>query len=220
MASARAKTVKLADLIDNCVDICRNDPKFGPVYLQEMVDLLDVLHEGNQRLYRKALRTVENAAKALRIAVPASDAKPGSPPARNCPPMKSIEASTVYASSQRLSRQGISWSRYSRLTGAHLHRVTILKSRAGNGQRCRHKGRWQGTGYILHEELLSAAPLTARQILCQQTVEIDVPLAEVIHILTMFSCCFVTVGGAVCGVISRRILRNRWCECGSSASLS
>ena len=51
LASSRAKTIKLADLIDNCLDICRHDPKFGALFLQEMVDLLTVLHEGDQRLY-------------------------------------------------------------------------------------------------------------------------------------------------------------------------
>ena len=35
-----------------------------------MVDLLTVLHEGDQRLYRKALRTVEQSAKRLKIEVP------------------------------------------------------------------------------------------------------------------------------------------------------
>ena len=70
LASSRAKTIKLADLIDNCQDICRHDPHFGTRFLREMVDLLTVLHEGDQRLYRKALRTVEQSAKKLRIEVP------------------------------------------------------------------------------------------------------------------------------------------------------
>lgn len=35
-APSLAKTVKLADLIDNCADICRHDPRFGRVFLDEM----------------------------------------------------------------------------------------------------------------------------------------------------------------------------------------
>ena len=70
LASPRAKTIKLADLIDNCLDICRHDPKFGALFLQGMVDLLTVLHEGDQRLYRKAQRTVEQSAKKLKIDIP------------------------------------------------------------------------------------------------------------------------------------------------------
>ena len=39
-APARAQTVKLADLIDNCDDICRRDPRFGRVFLVEMGELM------------------------------------------------------------------------------------------------------------------------------------------------------------------------------------
>ena len=46
-ASARAKTVKLADLIDNCSDITRHDPRFARIYLAEMGALLEVLKEGD-----------------------------------------------------------------------------------------------------------------------------------------------------------------------------
>ena len=49
-ASSRAKTVKLADLIDNCRDICRQDPEFARVFLTEMASLLEVLGDGDQRL--------------------------------------------------------------------------------------------------------------------------------------------------------------------------
>jgi (p)ppGpp synthase/HD superfamily hydrolase len=40
-ASARTKTVKLADLIDNCRDITRHDPHFARVYLAEMMRLVE-----------------------------------------------------------------------------------------------------------------------------------------------------------------------------------
>ena len=49
-ASNRAKTVKLADLIDNCKDITRHDPRFAQVYLSEMNELLDVLQGGDEKL--------------------------------------------------------------------------------------------------------------------------------------------------------------------------
>lgn len=56
--SSRAKTVKLADLIDNCRDIVKHDPKFARVYLAEMQILLDVLGEGNAWLYKRAQKMV------------------------------------------------------------------------------------------------------------------------------------------------------------------
>ncbi|MET0068063.1 MAG: HD domain-containing protein [Candidatus Thiodiazotropha sp.] len=53
-SSVRAKTIKLADLIDNCRDICRHDNRFCKVFLTEMEALLGVLQEGNERLYKRA----------------------------------------------------------------------------------------------------------------------------------------------------------------------
>lgn len=55
-ASARAMTVKLADLIDNCRDITRHDERFARVYVPEMGALLDVLGDGDHRLYDQARR--------------------------------------------------------------------------------------------------------------------------------------------------------------------
>lgn len=49
-ASAEAKTVKLADLIDNTRSIIAHDPEFAKVYLREKVLLLEVLGEGDATL--------------------------------------------------------------------------------------------------------------------------------------------------------------------------
>ena len=54
LASPRAKTVKLADLIDNCRDITENDERFAKVYLVEMGALLEVLGDGDETLYQQA----------------------------------------------------------------------------------------------------------------------------------------------------------------------
>lgn len=53
-ASARAQSIKLADLIDNARDICHHDERFARTYLQEMAALLDVLHRGHPELRRRA----------------------------------------------------------------------------------------------------------------------------------------------------------------------
>ena len=53
-ASARSKTVKLADLIDNCKDITRHDERFARVYLVEMGALLKVLGDGDRTLFSEA----------------------------------------------------------------------------------------------------------------------------------------------------------------------
>lgn len=52
-ASARVMTIKLADLIDNCQDICRADPGFARVYLVEVASLLEVLTQGDKSLHKR-----------------------------------------------------------------------------------------------------------------------------------------------------------------------
>jgi len=53
-ASPEAKTIKLADVIDNTNDIVSHDLKFAKVYLKEKLALLEVLKEGNEELYKQA----------------------------------------------------------------------------------------------------------------------------------------------------------------------
>jgi len=66
-ASARGMTIKLADLIDNCRDICRNDPRFARIFVAEAAALLEVLGEGDARLMERARRTVEDCARELEL---------------------------------------------------------------------------------------------------------------------------------------------------------
>lgn len=54
-ASPEAKTIKLADLIDNTRSIMRHDPDgFGRVYISEKRALLHVLRDGDPTLYHLA----------------------------------------------------------------------------------------------------------------------------------------------------------------------
>ena len=53
-ANPDAKTIKLADLIDNAKDIVANDENFARVYIKEKKALLTVLHEGNTILWNLA----------------------------------------------------------------------------------------------------------------------------------------------------------------------
>jgi (p)ppGpp synthase/HD superfamily hydrolase len=50
-ASSRAKTIKLADLIDNTKDICEHDLNFAKVYLAEKELLLPYLALGDRKLH-------------------------------------------------------------------------------------------------------------------------------------------------------------------------
>ncbi len=54
LASPQAKTIKLADLIDNTRSIVQYDPDFAKVYLVEKALLLEVLREGDATLFEIA----------------------------------------------------------------------------------------------------------------------------------------------------------------------
>lgn len=53
-ACPQAKTIKLADLLDNTRSIVAHDPDFARVYLKEKVALLEVLRDGNEKLWGRA----------------------------------------------------------------------------------------------------------------------------------------------------------------------
>lgn len=59
-ASPAAKTIKLADLIDNSKSIIQYDTKFAMVYMAEKKLLLEVLQDGNEELYDQCLAIVNN----------------------------------------------------------------------------------------------------------------------------------------------------------------
>lgn len=56
VAQPEAKTIKLADLIDNTKTIADRDPKFWEVYREEKRLLLEVLREGDPTLWAIAAR--------------------------------------------------------------------------------------------------------------------------------------------------------------------
>ena len=53
-ATPEAKTIKLADLIDNTLTIKARDPQFWKVYRREKLALLEVLCEGDRTLWQQA----------------------------------------------------------------------------------------------------------------------------------------------------------------------
>lgn len=65
--SKEAKTIKLADVIDNTPDIVKNNPGFGPKYLSEMEKLTRVLVGGDPILFEKARKEVAEGKKALNL---------------------------------------------------------------------------------------------------------------------------------------------------------
>jgi len=58
-ASAEAKTIKLADLIDNARTVAVRDPAFARIYMPEKRALLAVLGDGDAGLYAQARAIVD-----------------------------------------------------------------------------------------------------------------------------------------------------------------
>ena len=64
--SSEAKTIKLADVIDNTPDIVRNDKGFAKKYVREMDALVGVLKGGDEELYQRAKAEVIKGEKAIK----------------------------------------------------------------------------------------------------------------------------------------------------------
>ena len=59
-ADADGQTIKLADLIHNSSTVTKYDPDFAKVYMKEKERLLRVLTKGNNELWIKAKKMIEN----------------------------------------------------------------------------------------------------------------------------------------------------------------
>lgn len=64
-ASAAAKTIKLADLIDNLRSLITHDPDFAKIYLIEKRLLLAVLKEGDPTLWQQAQHIINDGLQRL-----------------------------------------------------------------------------------------------------------------------------------------------------------
>lgn len=67
VASGRAHTIKLADVVSNTRSIIDADKAFSKAYLPEMREMLRVLVTGDERLYQLAHEFLENAERRLAL---------------------------------------------------------------------------------------------------------------------------------------------------------
>ena len=78
-ASARGQTIKVADLIDNAIDIQANDPNFAVVYMREKSALLEVMTRADESLLKRA-REIVTGYEQARLDAKLSAASPPTPP--------------------------------------------------------------------------------------------------------------------------------------------
>jgi hypothetical protein len=203
-ASRRAKTVKLADLIDNCRDICRHDPRFARVFLAEMAELLDVLREGDERLMARARKVRDECAKRLGIAA-----------------NELTQPALEEAHFRRLAAALFPGGRLLRLFAEAFTAQDIAEPLASFdrarqardvGQIMTDRGlavagvRFRGelVGYTLRTDLApEARHLTVRPFRVDQILDARAPLSDVAQALIRHDHCFVRAFGQIAGLISR-----------------
>jgi hypothetical protein len=210
-ASSRAQTVKLADLIDNCRDICANDPRFGRVFLAEMGAFLDVLGQGDPRLLKRARREMERWSAKL-------DSSPSSDDVgRSLGDRESTDLDSVLRGSRTLRQFAgafvardiaqplLSFDRACSVSEA----LASMRDEGFTVAGVREKGRvggWVAAGSAA-EESGSCGELK-RDFAATQVLDCDAALSEVIHVLTRHDYCFVRTLGDVNGVITRADFRS------------
>lgn len=195
-ASDRAKTIKLADVIDNCTDIVRNDPRFGRVFVAEASALLEVLDGGHPALLGRARKVVQRSAEKLGLGELAEESELD-------PPL----SGGVVLEQHALRRFG----RYFRATdvaeplpsfdaGRETDEVRAALDAPVAGVRIDGEVR----GYLRRDELVGSGPISYRAIGAGQLLEARSPLSEVVLALTRHDPCFVTLFGQVVGYVSRQ----------------
>ena len=201
-ASPRAKTVKLADLIDNCRDITKHDERFARVYLLEMGSLLDVLSDGNGTLYRQASELY--ARHMHRLGLPMDS--------RLVPEAWQAESIGLAGFGDQhfklmfmelFTARDIAEGLLSFDADSDCVEVkTILERRKRAVASVRVHGAVQG--YLRLSDLEAGHCADCfRHFTIDQVLSGSAALSDVIHVLTRHDYCFVTVLGNVSGVISR-----------------
>ncbi|WP_455212646.1 HD domain-containing protein [Kaarinaea lacus] len=207
-ASAKAKTVKLADLIDNCKDITHHDQRFAQVYLSEMSALLDVLGGGDSRLFKQAHEVYEKSLKKLG---PRDKKLDSHLPPRHIGPLFSQmvnphfrRAFTELFTAKDLAQPLLSFDADKECHDAYA----ALSSHQREVASIRIQGAVQG--YILKADttkIMSCAEVI-KHFAADQIVDGNDPITDVIHVLTRHSYCFVSLLGDVGGVIDRNAINN------------
>jgi len=204
-ASPRAKTVKLADLINNCIDITKHDARFSITYLSEMAALLDVLSEGDAELYALAQKThTRRAVKmGLKGVLPATELVDESPfhqgPLASMVPRLFVDA---------FSSKDIAMELYSFDAVIPSQEVrTFMEAESLHVVGIRSEGRV--IGYVRDKDLDSECCGDNMQPFRPgQTLSGDSTLTDLIQVLTRHSYCFVAVLDSVAGVITRDNMNN------------
>lgn len=209
-ASPRAKTIKLADLIDNARDITAHNPRFARVYIPEMLDLLRVLQEGDPTLLERATRLAHRCARELGLSdglvAPGPGADETPDPSPRFPvtqgEIRALKRFSLLFGAAQLA-QSLHWfdRRDEPARVAEVMRAQALEV-AGILEDGEPVGYLSGPAQGDDPVAAEVRPFSSTLI-----VEEDASFADVIQILTRHRWCFVLAYGRVSGVIGRSDLQ-------------
>jgi hypothetical protein len=194
-ASAAAKTVKIADLIDTCRDLHKKDPESLGRYAAEAQEWAQVLEGGDTRLLNKLKRDLQK----YNLSTPAG--KSAGATAKVPPtafPITALEVFERAFTAQEIAEALLSFDsdRSAMDVGAAMRqaRVAVAGIRR-NGLVC---------GFVEAESLREGScEACRREFAPGQVVVVQTPLTDIIEVLSRYDWCFVSALGTVVGVISR-----------------
>ena len=203
-ASARAKTIKLADIIDNSRDICTHDPEFARVYMQEACLLLQVLEQGDGILFKRAQKELARCADKLGM-----EQLPGSVHAVDS---LYLPGKNVFKFSQRRVHKLFTEAFTAKDIAEPIHSfdadrqssevLDIMQTLEIDVIGIRRHG--HVIGYAWKGDLENGlCGDRARAFGRDQVIYGDVSLSEVILVLTRYDHCFISLLDTVAGVVTR-----------------
>lgn len=199
-ASPQAKTVKLADLIDNCRDICRHDQRFARVYLAEMEALLRVLEDGDARLLKRAHKAWNRCRERLGPETAATENPLEEAPlkAANYQQGRALRLFSESFSARDIAEPLASFDGDTSAVKAQQ----IMAARGWSVAGLREDG--LTAGYIVRGDLEHGICGDHRREFSHgQVLRGDASLSDVIHVLTLHHSCFVEIVGGVSGIVLR-----------------
>jgi len=204
-ASDAAKTIKLADIIDNTRDICKHDEKFARVYVHEVGALLDVLQGGDERLFAQAQKALSKCCNKLGVELTTgSMAHVEWEQQREQVAFSQRRALKIFG--ENFTAQDIAEPlRSFDLDSRPEALIRVFDQTLAGVFGVRDKG--LVSGYVRRDDLIDDAGgvgNVARAFARGQVLAAKASLNDVVQVLTRYEYCFVSIMDGVAGVISRK----------------
>ncbi|MCP4008244.1 MAG: bifunctional (p)ppGpp synthetase/guanosine-3',5'-bis(diphosphate) 3'-pyrophosphohydrolase [Proteobacteria bacterium] len=204
-ASDKAKTIKLADVIDNTRDICKHDLKFARVYVHEVGALLDVLQGGDERLISQAQKALGKCSNKLGIEL-TTGSMTHADWEEHREQVAFSQRRTLRIFGESFTAQDIAEPlRSFDLESRPESLIKIFDQTLSGVFGVRDGG--QVTGYVRRDDLIDdvgGVGSVSRAFARGQVLTARASLNDVVQVLTRYEFCFVSIMDGVAGVINRK----------------